>query len=362
MRLWLTNFPGGSLSPLLLTVFTVLLMSDEIKSQIVSPEVNGKAVTFRLRAPRANEVSVVGISGRGKQRLEKGAGGIWTLTLNNLEPELYSYSFEVDGTRMLDPSNRRVKKWLTCNSLFEVRGGLLHEKKPVPHGELREIIYDSKTTGTQRNALVYTPPGHDGREAEWPVLFLLHGYGDDHLAWKEVGRAQFILDNLIAEKKIRPCVVVMPYGHPLSIDLKQEFDDYADRNIRLVEKDLLEDLVPLVRKKFGASASRDQNAIVGLSMGGGQSLGIGLRHPGVFSRVGGFSSAAAQGTDEEIARQFPDLQSTEKASHKLASLWFACGRDDFLFERNNRFSEWLKNRGVDHTYHVSEGGHDWMVW
>ncbi|MEE2641128.1 MAG: alpha/beta hydrolase-fold protein, partial [Planctomycetota bacterium] len=136
----------------------------------------------------------------------------------------------------------------------------------------------------------------------------------------------------------------------------------ADRNIRLMEKDLLEDLVPLVRKKFGASASRDQNAIVGLSMGGGQSLGIGLRHPGVFSRVGGFSSAAAQGTEDAIGRQFPDLQSTEKASHKLASLWVACGRDDFLFERNNRFCEWLKERGVDHTYHVSEGGHDWMVW
>ena len=246
--------------------------------------------------------------------------------------------------------------------MFEIKGGLLHEQKPCPHGELCELIYDSNTTGTQRHALVYTPPGYVDLQS-LPVLVLLHGYGDDHLAWKEVGRAHFIVDNLIAEKRIRPCVVVMPYGHPLPIDLKKEFDDYATRNIQSMNDDLVDDLLPYIQKRFKVSKERKDNTIVGLSMGGGQSLSIGLKNRRQFSKIGGFSSATAQGEFSAIDKEFSSLASdVEQSNREIDLLWIACGKEDFLFQRNNHFVAWLKDRQIQHVYHVSEGGHDWMVW
>ncbi|MEC9091957.1 MAG: alpha/beta hydrolase-fold protein [Planctomycetota bacterium] len=337
-------------------------MSDEIQSQIVSPEVRGNSVTFRLKAPRAREVFVVGIEGQPKTPMVASSQGIWAVELNGLPPELYSYAFEVDGTRMIDPSNREVKKWLSCNSLFEIKGGLLHEQKNCAHGELRELIYDSQTTRTQRSVLVYTPPGYRDLQ-DLPVLFLLHGYGDDHLAWKEVGRAHFIVDNLIAEKRIRPCVVVMPYGHPVPLDLKKQFDDYASSNLESMNQDLVEDLLPLVLKQFRVSRERSHHAIVGLSMGGGQSISIGLKNASHFSRIGGFSAAAPQGEfariDDAFKRVVNDVETFNRQNDLL---WLACGSEDFLFERNNHFASWLKSREIKHTYQVSKGGHDWRVW
>ncbi len=337
-------------------------MSDEIRAQIVSPDVKGDSVVFRLRAPKATEAFVVGVEGQKKLPMVKGKNGVWAGEYQSLVPGIYSYAFEVDGTRMIDPSKRGVKKWLSLNSMFEIRGGLVHEFKNVPHGELREIIYGSATTKTQRKALVYTPPGYS-KEQELPLMFLLHGYGDDHLAWKEVGRANYILDNLISEKRIKPCVVVMPYGHPIPLDLKQEFDDYAGQNITRMNDDLVNDLLPHIRKQFSVSADRSSNAIVGLSMGGGQSISIGLNNLNVFSKVGGFSSATAQGEFPAIDKQFSDLVSNvELSNQKLDEFWIACGKEDFLFKRNNHFVEWLESKNIEHTYHVSEGGHDWMVW
>lgn len=337
-------------------------MSDEIKSQIVSPEVDADKVTFRLRAPNAKQVFVVGIAGQPKISLTKNKAGIWTGSTEKLAPEIYSYSFEVDGTRFPDPSNRNVKKWLSCNSLFEIKGGLLHEQKKVPHGELLELIYHSKTTGTERNAIIYSPPGLRSLK-NVPVVYLLHGYGDDHLAWKEVGRAHFILDNLIAEKQIEPCLVVMPYGHPISIDLKKDFDDYAGENLTKMNDDLVGDLLPLVEEKFGLAGDPSRRAIVGLSMGGGQSISIGLQNPQMFSRIGGFSSAAPQGKFEDIDRQFKSLVAdVDRANSACDLFWIGCGKEDFLFKRNNHFVEWLKARKLKHTYRVTEGGHDWVVW
>lgn len=343
-----------------------LFMSDEIKAQIVSPEVRKDTVIFRLRAPDAERVRVVGIEGQPAAEMDRGDRGIWSVQIGPLAPELYSYAFEIDGTRVTDPSNRNVKKWLSCNSMFEIRGGLLHEQQDVPHGSLTELIYDSTTTGSQRNVLVYLPPG-ETRARKLPVVYLLHGYGDDHLAWKEVGRAHFILDNLIAEQKIRPCVVVMPYGHPVPIDLRKEFDDYAETNLERMERDLLKDLMPLIEKQFPVSTTPSERAIVGLSMGGGQSLTIGLKNADQFGVVGGFSSASPQGTDQELDERFASLvEHAKRGSHqepaKLQRIWIACGKEDFLFQRNNRFVDWLKSKSIQHTYHVSEGGHDWMVW
>ena len=341
----------------------VHLVSDEIKSQIVSPEVVGDKVTFRLRASEAKSISVIGINGQSATPLVKKNNGVWEATVGPLSPELYSYQFDVDGTKMIDPSNRQVKKWLSLNSMFEIKGGLLHERHDVPHGVVHHHIYDSKSTGHQRGALVYTPPGYAKANRSYPVVYLLHGYGDDETAWTEVGRAHYIADNLLAKKEIEPLIIVMPYGHPLKLDIKKEFDDYADQNIEWMEKDLLEDLRPFIAETYRIEADRSHQAIVGLSMGGGQSLHIGLKHVSEFAWIGGFSSAAPQGESQTLDQKFESLVSdVDQTNSAIKLLWIGCGKDDFLLKRNEHFVSWLKNRKVQHNYRLTDGGHDWMVW
>ena len=341
-------------------------VSDEISGQIISPEVNGDKVTFRLRAPKADVVKVKGIEGQSAKQLEKGKNGVWQVTLGPLPPEIYSYTFEVDGTTIIDPQNRNVKKWLSCNSMFEIKGSppLLHEQTKVPHGTTHHLIYDSRSAGHERGVFVYTPPGYDSdAKAKFPICYLLHGYGDDQSAWLEVGRANFIADNLIAQKKIEPLIIVMPYGHPLKLDIKEEFDNYADKNIQTMEADLLGDLAPLIESKYRVTSDRKLRSIVGLSMGGGQSLGIGLRNFDKFANIGGFSSATAQGDFGEIDSAFEKLTSdVDKSNSEIDLLWIGCGKEDFLLKRNNHFIDWLKDRKIEHQYELTEGGHDWMVW
>ena len=348
---------------ILILLLLVHLVSDEIKSQIVSPEVVGDKVTFRLRAFDAKAISVIGINGQSAKPLVKKNNGVWEATVGPLSPELYSYQFDVDGTKMIDPSNRQVKKWLSLNSMFEIKGGLLHERHDVPHGVVHHHIYDSKSTGHQRGALVYTPPGYAKANRSYPVVYLLHGYGDDETAWTEVGRAHYIADNLLAKKEIEPLIIVMPYGHPLKLDIKKEFDDYADQNIEWMEKDLLEDLRPFIAETYRIEADRSHQAIVGLSMGGGQSLHIGLKHVSEFAWIGGFSSAAPQGESQTLDQKFESLVSdVDQTNSAIKLLWIGCGKDDFLLKRNEHFVSWLKNRKVQHNYRLTDGGHDWMVW
>jgi enterochelin esterase-like enzyme len=350
-----------------LLIFIIMNMSpdDELRSQIVSPEVHpDRTVTFRLLAPNAQEVIVKGLVGLEAQALEKGERGIWQVTVGPLKPELHSYVFEVDGANLLDPSNRRVKKWLTCENMVEIPGAppLLHEQQSVPHGVVHHHIYDSGSAGHERGVYVYTPPGYaPARRAGYPLLVLLHGFGDDQSAWLEVGCANFIADNLIAAGKIKPLVIAMPYGHPLPLERPSTFrDDYAARNIEALDKDLQQDLMPLLERTYHLTDSRTQRAITGLSMGGGQSLTIGLQHLDQFAWIGGFSSATPQGDlDLEFANLVIDVNRTNKA---IELLWVGCGKDDFLIERNQAFDAWLAEKGIDHTYRLTEGGHDWTVW
>lgn len=356
---------------LLSVLFLALTMSDaindEIRAQLVSPQVNDdRSVTFRLRAPNAESVLVKGIAGHADIVMAKSDRGIWEATSEPLAPELYSYTFEVDGALQIDPSNRFVKKWLTCGSLVEIRGDkpLLTEKTNVDHGVVHHHIYPSDAAGHQRGVYVYTPPGYPSdTEEPYPVMFLLHGYGDDESAWLEVGRANFVADNLIDQGRIRPTVIVMPYGHPVTLDLRQQYDDYADRNVKTMEKDLVDDLLPFIEANYQVSSDRGDRAIVGLSMGGGQSLSIGLRNRNQFAWIGGFSSASPQGSDEEINKALKGLASdAANANAEIKLLWIGCGRDDFLLERNNRFIKWLEENEIEHTYSLTDGGHDWMVW
>jgi enterochelin esterase family protein len=350
-----------------LLVFLIMNMApdDELRSQIVSPEVHpDRTVTFRLLAPHAEKVFVKGLVGLDAQAMEKGERGIWEITVGPLVPELHSYVFEVDGADLLDPSNRMVKKWLTCENMVEVPGTppLLHERQPVLHGVVHYHIYESDSTGRQRGVYVYTPPGYDAaRPSPYPLLLLLHGFGDDESAWLEVGRANLIADNLIAAGKIQPMVIALPYGHPLPIERPRTFrDDYATRNIGALDEDFQQDLLPMLSDTYHLADSRAQRAIVGLSMGGGQSLTIGLRHLDQFAWIGGFSSATPQGNlDQQLAHLVEDVA---KTNERISLLWIGCGEDDFLLERNQAFTAWLSDKEIDHVYRLTAGGHDWTVW
>ncbi len=194
----------------------------------------------------------------------------------------------------------------------------------------------------------------------YPLLVLMHGYGDDESAWLEVGRAHWIADNLIAQGKVVPLVIAMPYGHPLPLAESGTFDDYATRNEVAMEQDLLQDLLPLLESQYRLKDDRLQRAIVGLSMGGGQSLTCGLKNLDRFAWVGGFSSATPRG---DVDKQFADLlQDVSATNGQLKLLWIGCGKEDFLLERNEKFHTWLSEKKINHQYRLTDGGHDWMVW
>ncbi len=318
--------------------------------QIVSPEVHAdRRVTFRFKSAAASRVAVQGIAGLDAQPLAKGQGDVWEVTVGPLEPELYSYVFVVDGSVVTDPQNRLVKKWLSLNSMFLVPGDppLLHEQQAVPHGVVHHHIYHSQANNSERGVYIYTPPDYQvDAPKKYPLLILMHGYGDDESAWLEVGRTNFIVDNLIGQEKIQPLIVAMPYGHPLPIELRTAFDQYADRNMVLMERDVLQDLIPYVSKQYRLKKGREYRAIVGLSMGGGQSLTIGLSNLEQFAWIGGFSSAAPQGTlDEQYASLLADVPATNQ---RIELLWIGCGKGDFLLQRNQAFVDWLAQRGRAH--------------
>jgi enterochelin esterase family protein len=339
-------------------------VTDEINRQLVSPEVHADGrVTFRLRAPRAARVLLKGIANRPPQPLNRQPSGIWETTIDPLPAERYSYLFEVDEADQLDLHNRDVKKWLSSESQFVVPGNppLLHERAPVPHGVLQRHVYSGAANALERTAWIYTPPGYTpDAEEPYPVLYLFHGYGDDETAWIEVGCCPWIVDNLIAQRLVRPLVVVMPNGHPLKLDLSRKFDDYSSDNVLAMREDVTRYLDPYIRQQFAIASEASQRAIAGLSMGGGQSLTIGLQHRNLFAHVGGFSSAAPQ---EPLAQSFPDLiADVPAANQSLKTLWIACGEEDFLLRRNDEFVGKLNEAGIDATYELTKGGHDWTVW
>ncbi|MFO0916348.1 MAG: alpha/beta hydrolase-fold protein [Pirellulales bacterium] len=328
--------------------------------RLVSPQVLAdRRVRFQVAAPQAKSVLVKGLAGLPPTPLTRGPDGVWSVTVGPLEPEIYSYVFEIDGADTVDPHNRRLKAWLACESQVEIPGSppLLHEHQGVPHGSIHRHWYDSQCTHSQRGVWVYTPPGYspDG-PAAWPLMVVLHGYGDDESAWLEVGQAHRIADNLLAAGRIRPVVMAFPYGHPVPI-AGDDFESYIVANLPAMEADVTQDLVPMLARDYRLIDDRGGRAITGLSMGGGQSIMIGLRHRRIFGHVGGFSAAVPR---QDLAVQLS--AEVARPSGDADELWLACGVDDFLLERNDTFSEWLAEHRIAHHYHRTSGGHDWMVW
>jgi enterochelin esterase family protein len=328
-----------------------------------SPEVlSDRRVTFRLAAPKAADVRVTCECFDGAQALQKDDKGVWSATLGPFESDIYEYEFTVDGVTILDPRNEKVKyngRPSTISSLLDVSGSAprFYDARPVPHGKVEIRWYPSKAVNGTRRVYVYTPPGYERGTTRLPVLYLLHGADGDDSAWTAFGRANHILDNLMADRKVTPMVVVMPFGYaypPAS-------GAAADKQRTDFEKDLLEDIVPFVQSNYRVFADRDHRAIAGLSMGGGQSLNIGLRHLDLFSRVASFSGAVPRGAG--AADSFKDvLADAKKLNTALKLFWIGCGTEDGLYAPNKEFSALLNKSGVTHTFHSSGGAHTWIVW
>ena len=324
----------------------------------LSPEVTADGqVTLRFYAPHARAVAVQGLRGRPAQPMSRDAAGLWSVTLSGLPADLYTYTFDVDGATALDPRNRAIKKWLRAESVFEVpaKPAAIYAVQPVPHGVLHRHTYASAAAGRETAFQVYTPPGYDPRATRrYPVVYLLHGFGDDETAWAENGRACAIADNLIAAGQLAPVIIVMPNGHPQPAPLVRP-DDFFERNVAAMQRALLTEVLPTVEQSYAVDAQPARRAIVGLSMGGGQALEIGLLHPELFQWIGGFSSATPTG---DLAAKFPRLQPA--TAPRL--LWVGIGRDDFLLQRNEAFASWLRQQQIPFTWHLTDGGHEWTVW
>ncbi len=334
---------------------------------IQSPEVQPDGrVTFRLRAPAAQKVSV-GIEGaKGALPLQKDEQGIWSVTSDALAPDLYGYSFDVDGVHVVDPSNTAIKpNLLSLSNVVHVPGKttLAWEASDIPHGTVHHHFYKSNIVGDNRDYYVYTPPGYDpAAQTRYPVLYLLHGYSDDASGWTAVGKANLILDTLIAENKAKPMLIVMPLGYGAPEIVQRSGAPFSnaelrDKNFTKFRSALIDEVIPAVERAYKVDSSRDSRAIAGLSMGGAESLFTGLNRLDKFSWVSAFSSG---GLGEDFAANFPQL--SEAANQQLHLLWVACGTEDRLITFNRKVVDYLKAKNIRVTQIETPGMHTWMVW
>jgi len=324
----------------------------------VSPEVHAdRTVTFRFRSAAAKEVLLNGEwKGGGKIAMTKDEQNVWSATVGPLEPDLYGYSFSVDGLAIPDPANSVLKPMRSPRtSVVDVPGDppRLHEYQNVPHGTVRLHEYASKSLGRRRPLRVYTPPGYDKDvEARYPVLYLFHGSGDNEATWTSFGHAHLIADNLLAQGKAKAMIIAMTDGHAVV------GPEARAKNVEMFGNDLLEDVMPFVEANYRTKNDREQRAIVGLSMGGGQSLTVGLNHLERFAWVGGFSSAL-RNPETTVASALADPAATNA---KLKLLWIACGKDDGLVKDAQGLSDALKAKEIRHELKITEGNHSWPVW
>jgi enterochelin esterase family protein len=334
----------------------------------VSPEVlPDKRVVFRLLGPQATEVAVQGV-GRGREPMVKGENGIWEATLGPVTPGAYQYTFVVHGVQVPDPRNQATNETTTgYASLLVVPGSEMTDTANVPHGALAKVYYDSSVLGRQRRMHVYTPPGYGANGDRYPVFYLLHGSGDSDQSWSALGRAGIILDNLIAARKAKPMVVVMPAGHtavPATPASREQFI-----------QEFLTEIMPFVEKHYRVRTDRASRAIAGLSMGGGQTLSISVPNLDKFGYIGVFSAGLAGGGAGRGAAPGPAApygESWEKQHQArlddaglkkgLKVLWFGIGKEDQGLANGTNTVALFKKHGFNPVFHQSEGGHTWPNW
>ncbi|MBR4227613.1 MAG: esterase [Bacteroidales bacterium] len=332
------------------------------RQQVVSPEIADGQVTFRLAADYATVVTLSGNWIQGTIPMKK-ENGVWSVTIDLPEPEIYTYNFVVDGVSVNDPQNYMVQRDGTRYlNMLMVPGERTAPYFETDHrGTVTYKWYDSAILGINRRLTVYTPYGYEAKantKKKYPVLYLLHGAGGDEEAWSSMGRAAQILDNLIEQGKAQPMIVVMPNGNPnqqaaQTLGLKTSdinFRDPAYANAYV--RSLCEEIVPFIEKEFRVNAKPEARAIAGLSMGGGHTISASTLYPAMFDYICPLS-AAGSANDEQI-------QALKKAGVKLYFL--ACGTSDFLYDGSKTLDATLTKNGLDHIFYQSEGGHTWANW
>lgn len=337
--------------------------------RVVSPEVGSdRKVTFRILAPKAETVRLAAgdIQGlaQGGVEMKKETNGVWEVTIGPVDAGAYRYNFNVDGVAVIDPRNPATSEsnentW----SLVNVPGADFMDTKDVAHGAVSEVTYHSSVLKRFRRLHVYTPPGYESGSEKYPVFYLLHGAFDSDDSWSSVGRAGIILDNLIAAKKAKPMVVVMPHGHTGPFTFGGGFgNDF--------EKEFVTDIMPLMEKRYRLLTDRPNRAIAGLSMGGAQTLNIGISNLDKFAYVGVYSSGVfgitGGGPRQDNQPSWEDRNKEALADAKLKEglklVWFATGKEDFLLKTSQATVEMLKKHKFDVVYKETEGAHTWIVW
>ncbi len=329
--------------------------------RLVSPEVlPDRKVTFRLYAPKASEVTVRGDWMTGPPvKLSKDMSGVWSTTVGPLTPDFYSYAFTVDGVRTLDPKNATIKQGISSlDNMVFLRGpeADFQDNKLVPHGEIRKVWYQSKTLGEQRRMHVYTPPGYESGTDTYPVLYLLHGSGDEDSGWSTVGRAGFILDNLIAAKKARPMLVVMPNGTmPRAAGGATAQDRFTS--------ELVNDVIPTVEKQFRVKANPKHRALAGLSMGGGQTTRVLITHPDQFQYVAIWSAGLFGGNPDTFEKQNEAFfKQANRVNEAVKLLAVTVGDADFALNGSKALVGLFEKHGIKHELKITDGGHTWINW
>ncbi|MEQ3234899.1 MULTISPECIES: alpha/beta hydrolase-fold protein [Bacteroides] len=352
---------------------------------VVSSEIHGNnTVTFRFKAPKAVRVQLTGdflpvqknakFEAPGIVDLKEGQEGVWEYTTPEpLKPELYSYSFIVDGLRVNDPSNvYLIRDVSTLTNVFIIGGDRadFYKVNPVPHGTVSRVWYDSPALGLERRMTVYTPAGYETGGKRYPVLYLLHGMGGDEEAWISLGRTAQILDNLIAQGKAKPMIVVMPNGNasqeaapgessrgmvPPTMQLPKTMEGSYEQ--------AFPEIVKFIDKNYRTIKSKSGRAIAGLSMGGFHSLHISKQYPDMFNYVGLFS-AAIMPNKEASSPIYENMEGKLKVQFdkKPALYWIAIGKTDFLYKANEEYRKLLDKKGYKYTYYESDEGHIWRNW
>jgi len=363
-----------------LLMFACCLHAQVNNTRIVSPEIQAdNSVIFRIKAPRANSVQVVGTFSPGFKptSMEKKAGGIFEVKIGPLASSMYEYRFILDSTVMLDPNNNAVTRdgsFVENRLLIPGKLGDLIAVQNVPHGNVTAIWYPSPTLGMERRMYVYTPPGYDKSKDKYPVMYLLHGRGGDEDGWINRGRANYIIDNLIASKAAVPMILVITNGNP--DDVAAPLDRPLGTSIKdaggvgsmaseRFEQSFINDVIPYIEKNYRVIADADHRAITGYSMGGYQTQNITNANPTMFKYIGVmsmglFSSFGNMNTGYDKQRHIAQLKALMAANPKV--YWIGIGKDDFLYGTVTKLKSLYDEIGFKYTYYESPGNHTWGVW
>lgn len=329
----------------------------QIQSPVVHPD---RTVTFTLKAPEARKVELSGQFLKANEPMKKDDAGCWSVTVGPVEPNLYPYNFVVDGLGVADPANQDIfPNERFKASLVDIPGAepSFYAAQPVPHGEMSYGYYQSKRLNCLRPLVVYTPPGYRTGDRKYPVLYLVSGTTDTEETWYRAGRLNFILDNLIAQGKAVPMIVVMPYGNmmmgtppPWTPQVAEVYKAFSD--------DLTGSVIPYVEANYRVQADRQSRAIAGFSRGGGESLFTGFSNPDKFAWIGSYSAYL---TPEVFDKYFGALAANPaQTNQQFRLLWLGVGKDDFLVKPAIAFMDLLKDRKLEHRTLITEGGHTWM--